>query len=235
VTLAAERAGVSRSWVCNERRLNPEFDSACRAAIEAADAGLRGREGNRPEAKGWGYLDGVELVVRGSNRRRLQIARARAGQWTARTERRFLSVLGATCNAGAAYAAVGMSKGSAYSHRRRWPGFDRQWGQAVEAAAVRLEFGLAGYAMNPFSARELPDPAPVSLTPDQALHNLHMNKRRLFGAGRKPGLTARPPTIEAVTARVLKAVEAVKRGRGLSEAEKAEGERQFAARRPGLG
>src|SRR5688572_13253936 len=85
-TLAAERACVSRSWVCKERALNPAFDAEVRAAIEAADARLRGGEGNRPQAKGWGHLDGVELVVRGSNRRRAQVARARAGQWTARSE-----------------------------------------------------------------------------------------------------------------------------------------------------
>src|SRR3954466_12743348 len=104
-TLAAERACVSRSWVCKERGLSPDFDARCRAAIAAADSGLAGAEGNRPGAQGWGHLDGVELVVRGSNRRHLQIARARAGQWTARTEDRFLEVFAATCNAKAAYEA----------------------------------------------------------------------------------------------------------------------------------
>jgi hypothetical protein len=57
-TLAAEQACVSRSWVCKERGLNPAFDSACRAVIEAADAALRGSEGNRPAAKGWGISTG---------------------------------------------------------------------------------------------------------------------------------------------------------------------------------
>ena len=124
-TLAAEQACVSRSWVCKERAASPAFDAEVRALIAAADARLRGGEGNAPP-RGWGHLDGVELVVRGTHGRRVQIARARAGQWTARTETRFLEVLGATCNAKAAYAAAGKSKGSAYGHKRRWPGFGRR-------------------------------------------------------------------------------------------------------------
>jgi hypothetical protein len=215
-TLAAERTCVSRSWVCQERARNAEFDAECRRLVAAARERLRGAEGNRPP-EGWGHLDGVELVVRGTGGsgggRRVQIARARAGQWTAASEQRFLSVLAATGNAGAAYAAAGKSKGSAYSHRKRWAGFERQWQAAVEISCVRLEFGLAAYARNLFCSPELPEPAPVSLTPEQALHSLHMNKNRLLGLGRRPGGRGQPPAIERVTGRVLRAVDAVKRGR----------------------
>jgi hypothetical protein len=229
-TLAAERTCVSRSWVCQERMRNPEFDAECERVIASARERLRQAEGNRPP-EGWGHLDGVELVVRGTNGRRVQIARARAGQWTAACERRFLSVLAATGNAEAAYRAAGKSKGSAYTHRKRWAGFERQWGEAVEISCVRLEFGLAGYAMNPFSSPELPDPAPVSLTPEQALHSLHMNKRRLFNLGKRPGRRGAPPTIEQVTARVVRQVEAVKGGRGLDPAEVRRDRREWARRR----
>lgn len=231
-TLAAERTCVSRSWVCQERMRNPEFDAECRRVIAAARERLRQAEGNRPP-EGWGHLDGVELVVRGTKGRRVQIARARAGQWTARSERRFLSVLAATGNAEAAYGAAGKSKGSAYSHRKRWAGFERQWGEAVEASCLRLEFGLAAYAMNPFSSPELPDPAPVSMTPDQALHSLHMNKRRLLGLGKRPGRRGAPPTMDEVTVRLLRAVEAVKRGRTLDEAQIERDRREWAKRRLG--
>lgn len=233
-TLAAERTCVSRSWVCKERGLNPQFDSDCRRVIASAQARLRQAEGDRPP-EGWGHLDGVELVVRGTGGsgggRRVQIARARAGQWTARTERRFLSVLAATGNAEAAYRAAGKSKGSAYSHRKRWAGFERQWREAAETACVRLEFGLAAYAMNPFSSPELPDPAPVSMTPDQALHSLHMNKRRLFGLGKRPGARGRPPGIEEVTGQVVRLVEAVKRGRRLDQVQVERDRREWARRR----
>lgn len=229
-TLAAERVCVSRSWVCQERMRNPEFNSECGRVIAQARERLRRSEGNRPP-EGWGHLDGVELVVRGTKGRRVQIARAQARQWTARTERRFLSVLAATGNAEAAYIAAGKSKASAYGHRKRWAGFERQWREAAETACVRLEFGLAAYAMNPFSAPGLPDPAPVSMTPDQALHSLHMNKRRLFGLGKRPGARGRPPGIEEVTGRMVRLVEAVKRGRRLDQAEVERDRREWARRR----
>jgi hypothetical protein len=229
-TLAAERVCVSRSWVCKERGLSPEFDSECKRLIAAAGERLRKTEGNRPP-EGWGHLDGVELVVRGTNGRRVQIARARAGQWTARCERRFLSVLAATGNAEAAYRAAGKSKASAYTHRKRWAGFERQWLSAIEVSAVRLELGLAHFAMNPFSSPELPDPAPVSLTPDQALHSLHMNKRRLLGLGRRPGRSARPPSIEQVNAKIVRTVEAIERGRALGEAGAERDRREWETRR----
>lgn len=231
-TVAAERTCVSRSWVCQERMRNPEFDSECGRVIAAARERLRQSERNRPP-EGWGHLDGVELVVRGTKGRRVQIARAQARQWTARTEQRFLAVLAATGNAEAAYKAAGKSKGSAYGHRKRWAGFERLWREAVEASCVRLEFGLAAYAMNLFSAPELPEPAPVSMTPDQALHSLHMNKRRLFGLGKRPGRRGAAPTMEAVTSRVLRAVEAVKRGRALDPAQTERDRREWAERRSG--
>ena len=40
-TLSAERAKVSRSWVCLHRKTDPEFDAACREAIEVAKMMLR--------------------------------------------------------------------------------------------------------------------------------------------------------------------------------------------------
>jgi hypothetical protein len=68
LTLAAERAGVSRSWVYKERAGDSAFDSACRAAKAAADAGLRGRQASGRMPKGWNRFGGDELVVRRSNR-----------------------------------------------------------------------------------------------------------------------------------------------------------------------
>ena len=68
-TLAAERAGVSRSWVYKERSANPKFDSACRAATSAADALLRTIRWSGTMAKGWSRAGGMELVIRESKRR----------------------------------------------------------------------------------------------------------------------------------------------------------------------
>lgn len=232
-TLAAERACVSRSWVCKERGLNPAFDSACRAAIEAADERLRAVEGNRSKAKGWGHLDGVELVVRGSNRRRAQIARARPGQWTARSEDRFLQVFAATCNARAAYEAAGKSKGSAYSHRRRWPAFARRWEEAEKMGSIRVELALVEAAGNPFSTVGQP---PLVAMParraDEMMITLWLHQYRTARLGRPPGRVASAMPIEKACRKILKCVEAVERGAALSEADKARDRREFERRRP---
>lgn len=141
-TIAAERAKVSRSWMALHRAQDPEFRARMEAALlEAGNRLETGPESVRPPA-GWGSLDGEELVVRGSNRRRAQIARARLRQWTPGVEVRFLRVLAATCNATAACAEVGMSRESAYLHARRWPGFRQRWDEALAIGYLRIEAGL---------------------------------------------------------------------------------------------
>jgi hypothetical protein len=217
-TLAAEKACVSRSWVCKERGLNPEFDTEVRALVAAADARLRGGAGQTPP-RGWGHLDGVELVVRGTNGRLVQIARAFPGQWTARTEKRFLEVLGATCNAKAAYAAVGKSKGSAYGHRRRWPGFERRWDDALDTGTDMLEEKLTLRAENIFADPEAPMPEAQpdlpQMTIAEAIHLLHMQKRRMLELGRPPGRWKRPRALDEVRASILRKFSVIARKRGL--------------------
>jgi len=87
-TLSAEKAKVSRSWVLLHRKADAAFDAACREAVAAAKARLGAHPERRPPS-GWGHLDGVELVVRGTNGRRVQIARARLHQWTPRVRTGF--------------------------------------------------------------------------------------------------------------------------------------------------
>jgi hypothetical protein len=212
-TLAAERTCVSRSWVCLERTRSPEFDAECGRLIAAARARLREAEGNRPP-EGWGHLDGVELVVRGTKGRRVQIARARAGQWTARSEDRFLQVFAATCNAKAAYEAAGKSKGSAYSHRRRWPGFDRRWAAAEEQGYWRLEDELVERGANLFSSDELPPDSPMPrMTIDEALQLLRLHQNQVRGTGRAPGRWRRPLTFDEVRGSILRKLSAIARRR----------------------
>jgi hypothetical protein len=234
-TLAAERAKVSRSWVCLHRKEDPAFDAAVADALGEARERL-GRGGDVAPPTGWGHLDGVELVVRGTGGwgggKRIQVARARVHQWSPRTEARFLQVLAATGSAKAAYTAVGMSKSSAYAHRRRWPAFAKLWDRALAESETWLEFAALEDAMNPFSAPALPEPVEAPRLPrGAAIHQLHMNKHRLRGTGRAPGLRGRPPTIEAVTEKVVRGVEAIKRARGIGEAEKARRRREIERRR----
>jgi hypothetical protein len=217
-TLAAERVCVSRSWVCKERGLNPGFDAECRRVIASARARLGSAEGNRPP-EGWGHLDGVELVVRGTKGRRVQIARARAGQWTAASEDRFLEVFAATCNAQAAYLAAGKSKGSAYAHRKRWPGFDRRWGEAEAMGYGQLEEALCERGENRFSAPDLPSgvpkPAIPAMTVQEAIQLLRLHQYQVRETGRKPGRWRRPRTLEELRPEILRQFSAIARKSGL--------------------
>jgi hypothetical protein len=185
--VASEQAGVSRNWVLKARREEPAFDAACREAVAAVNARLRAAGAGRSGS--WGHLDGMQLVVRGTHGRRVQIGRARAHQWGPRTEDRFLAVLAATCNVKAAIAAAGMSKGSAYSHRKRWPDFARRWKEAVEEGHVRLELALLENGANLFSRADLPPDVPITgMTAAQAIHVLHMHKKEARGIGKAPGV-----------------------------------------------
>lgn len=213
-TLAAERTCVSRSWVCQERARNPEFDAECRRAIASARARLRSAEGNRPP-EGWGHLDGVELVVRGTNGRRVQIARARAGQWTAACEERFLQVFASTCNARAAYLAAGKSKGSAYTHRRRWPGFDRRWKDAEAMAYDQLGEALCERGENLFSSpglpADVPKPSLPAMTVQEAIQLVKLHQYQVREIGKCPGRWRRPRSLDELRPGILRKLSAIGR------------------------
>lgn len=229
--VAAEQAGVSRGWVLKARKEEPEFDSACREAVAAVDARL---EACGAGASGsWGHLDGVELVVRGTHGRRVQIGRARLHQWGPRTEQRFLAVLGATCNVKAAYEAAGMSKSSAYNHRKRWPGFAAKWDRTVLEAYDRIEFGLIENASNIFSADAAPPDLPMPpMTFAQAIHLLHMHKHQVHGLGKAPGRRwRRPPTLDELLPGIWRKMRALEAGWRMSAAERESDRAEWASRR----
>ena len=255
-TLAAERVAVSRSWVGLQRASDPTFDAAVRGAIRQAQDRLRaitsphpaqpriksgtespspteGRGGNRPPA-GWGFLDGAELVVRGSNGRRTQIGRARVGQWTPRVEARFLAALAATCNVKAACAEVGKAHSSAYGHRQRWLAFARAWDAAIDEGYARIEAALVVRGCNVFSDPAAPSDNPITeMTAAQAIHLLHMHKNLVHGAGKAPGHPARhvPRPLSELKPGILRKLEAFMGGQTLTAAERAADEASYAARR----
>ena len=250
-TIAAERAKVSRAWVQLQRSTDPGFKAAVAAAVEAAKAALRadpsplplshkGRGDNRP-ASGWGFLDGAELVVRGTGGsgggKRVQIARSRLRQWSPRVEDRFLSALASTCNVKAACAEVGMTPASAYNHRKRWQGFARRWDEAIDIGYARIEAGLLQHACNLFSWD-----GPIGLRPmpemsvRDAIHLLDMHKHKVKGLGKPPGVGwKRPRSLEdpEIRGRILDALEVIERQRRaeLSEERMALDEAEWARRR----
>ena len=144
--------------------------------------------------------------------KRVQIARARVGQWSPRAEERFLAALTASCNVKAACAAVGLSPASAYNHRLRWPGFARRWDAAIEVGYSQLELALIEAGCNLFSGAGLAEVAPLAgMTVAQAIHLLHMHKHAARGLGKRPGLPPREPDIEEIRAEVLRRIAVMER------------------------
>jgi hypothetical protein len=248
-TLAAERAKVSRSWVQLHRSGDPEFRRACGAAVEEAKAALRQAQGERglgcEPPSGWGFLDGEELVVKGTGGsgggKRVQIARARLRQWTPRVEERFLATLSATCNVKAACAEAGLTAASAYNHRKRWPGFARRWDEAVETGYARLEAGLLEHAGNMLSGEGPPVfVAMPAMSFADAVHLLHMHKHQVRGIGKAPGQRwRRPPSLDdpGMRERIIAKLEMAERQRraGLSAEQRAADEAEWARRRSSHG
>src|SRR3954454_9938718 len=106
VTLAAERAGLSRSWVSMRRRADPAFDAECRAAKAASAERLGRHAGNRPP-EGWGRQSGTDLMVTKAGK---VVRSAGPWQWTRRAEARFLGQLGQCCNLKLACVLAGMTQ-----------------------------------------------------------------------------------------------------------------------------
>ena len=237
-SLAAERAKVSYAWIGYNRARDPAFRRATDEAVARAAARLAGQP--RPPS-GWGFLDGAELVVRGTGGaafreaqrgrtgQRVQIARARVLQWSPRLEDRFLAVLAATCNVRAACAAVGIGASSAYAHRRRWPAFAARWRDAVEQGYLRLECGLIEAAGNFLSGEGVPDAESLTgMTVQDAIHLLHMHRQEVRGIGKPHRPRAREPDIEEVRAEILRKVEAL---RGADRRQLARDRAEWARRR----
>ncbi len=242
-TLAAERAKVSRSWVTLHRSSEPAFKQQIEAAIADAKAALRPAQGERGEGckppSGWGFLDGAELVVKGTGGagggKRVQIARARLKQWSPRVEERFLETLAATCNVKAACAEIGLTAASAYGHRKRWRRFAERWDAAVEEGYMRLEAGLLEHGCNVFSGEGSGE---MALTPpmtvEQAIHLLHMHKHRVHGLGKAPGKRWQPPkTLEELAPGMLRKLEIFLGAKELGEERRARDEEEWARRRGG--
>ena len=184
-TISAERARVSRSWVMLHRSTDPAFKVRMEVCIAAARVKLLKVTAVKSPGK-WVEIGGEELVMRGSNGRRAQVARARIKQWTARGEKRFLAVLSATCNVKLACREVGLSVNSAYGHRHRWPDFGMAWDAAVEAGYHTLETALMANAVRTMTLDDAddfdwePDIPMEPISPEFALALLRMNKGSAF-------------------------------------------------------
>ena len=225
LTLSAERAKVGKDWALWHCKRDAGFDADCREAVAGARAALEAERDARGMAppKGWGTLDGVQLVVRGCPGRRVQIRRARADGWSPAVEDRFLGVLASTCNVKAACAEIRMTQASAYYHRKQWPAFAERWRDALSWGYARLEIAMLENGGNVFSGEEVPPDNPMPpMTADQALHLMHLHRHTLFNTGKPKGPKwRRRRPIEEIHASILRKIEAIERGEHVTAEEKA--------------
>lgn len=214
LTLAAERAKVSRSWALRRRRDDPAFREQVEAAIRAAHGRLAEAESSGPAGR-WRTQDGHELVIQHGGRRFVQVRRARRKQWTPRTEARFLHALAATCNVRAAVREAETTFASAYRHRERWPDFARRWDAALEEGYDRLSTLIVANAGKVLGDPDMvPEVELTGMTFDTAIQALHLHRRQIHGdgqGGRARGWWRKPRTLDDMRASIIRKLECMAR------------------------
>ena len=130
-------------------------------------------------------------------------------RWTDEAEARFLDVLAATCNVGAAAAAAGFSRDGLYKRRRRDPVFAKRWQAALELGAARLHALLLQRAIEALEGFA-PDPdTPIpQMTVKDALAILALHRRELEGGPRRRQW-ARPRSLDEMRDSILRKLEAI--------------------------
>lgn len=156
MSLAAEEAGMSRSWAVKARRSDSGFDSDCRSAKAASAERLAGGGCNRPP-KAWKQRGGVDLVVQRPGKRPPQLVRSLRTRWTPRAEGRFLGELRRCNNIGLACGRAGMTLSSYEAHWRRWPDFRRRVSEARAFAGAYLDARCEAERGEPFDFGDWPE------------------------------------------------------------------------------
>lgn len=102
----------------------------------------------------------------------------------------------------------------------------------METGYAHLESALVGRALNLFSSDEPAVPGELGdMTAAQAVHLLHMHKHHVHGVGKGPHPKLRS-SVEFATARLEKALNAIRLRDELDAAEQDRREAEWAARRP---
>lgn len=156
LTLSAEQAGVSRSWVSLARRSDAAFDARCRAAKAASAERLAAVGSNRPPP-GWERRSGASLVVQRAGKRPPQLVRSLRTVWTPRAEARFLGKLRQCNNVRLACARARMTVSSYEAHWRRWPDFRRRVREARTFAGLWLRARSEALREGPFEFEVSPE------------------------------------------------------------------------------
>lgn len=238
---AAMAIGVEPRLMDQRREFDAVLDRQWEEALEQAHRRLSGASGP------FDCVGGREFnVIKRGKDGRLQIVAAGQKRWTRKVEERFFAALAMCGNIAAAARAVGFTSSSVCQRRRQWPDFARRLDEALEDAELRIEFrvasmgsdldaagldeagasrpstasvrsGQASLGTNGSGAEPQPMPAEVlRFDPDLALRFLKWREEKRRGRGRR-GRVPAPPSIEEVTERLIRRVEAIKRHRERGE------------------
>jgi hypothetical protein len=218
---AAAAIGVEARLMDQRREHDAELDRAWEAAAEDAHRRLSGATGPFDVAQdttcGTSRDRPLNMIRRGK-RGRLQLVATGEGRWSAEVEERFKSALRETGNVRAAARAVGFSESSVWQRRRQWPAFARALEEMLEEAELALEFRIASMASNVVAKEKHPsassrtNESAASFDMDDAMRFLKWREEKRRG-GKRRTPRARLPTIEEVTEKLVRRVEAIKRHR----------------------
>ena len=227
--MAAEAIGFEPRLMDQRRQYDALLDRQWIERLEQADRRLAGIEGPYDPALG----DAPVVVVKRGSNGRLMLQKAGEKRWSRTVEDRFFATLAMCGNIGASARAVGFSQSCIDQRRRKWPDFARRMEEVLEDAEVEIEFRMAAEIRgvggdSHFSNRghqsekaaresDCPQAACESgrsrpLDMDSAMRFLKWRQEKKAGRGRR-GRVPAPPSIEAVTEKIVKRVEAIKRHR----------------------
>ena len=214
LTASAEAVGTSYKALHRLRLKDPEFRRRCDEAARSAHERLAKSEAAFE-------TDGDEFqAIRRTSNGRYQLTAVPKRHWTKRTEDEFFGYLRETGNISAAARSVGSDKSSVFRRCRKWPGFARRWDEVLEEASMTLEFRLAcqdgaatGGAGDESAADAAAEAGRAKFDPELALRFLKWRHEKLTGRARRRGSVPAPPSIEEVTEKIVRQVEAIKRHR----------------------
>lgn len=221
--MAAEAVGFEPRLMDQRRGYDAMLDRQWIEALDQADRRLAGIERPYDEA-----ADGAPMVIKRGRGGRLMMQRAGEKRWSRAVEDRFFATLAMCGNIAASARAVGFSKSCIDQRRRKWPDFAQRMEETLDDAEVEIEFRVAaevrglkrgagdshfyqGGASPDRPAGESDSPQPLDM--DAAMRFLKWRQEKKTGRGRR-GRVPEPPSIEAVTEKIVKRVEAIKRHRG---------------------
>ena len=172
---AARRLGLHRARFTRRRAKHPVFAAQWQAALALSHAALTASEPN-PR--------GGQILRRADGQ--LQLRRALPGRIDAPAQQRFLAALSASCNVRLAAKAAGFSHAAFYHHKRRNPGFAREWRLALEQGYEQLEAALLESCsedepeLQTWRANDPPAIPPMSASQALQLLYLHQKEARLL-------------------------------------------------------